>query len=225
MLREHLQYLILQSLFDSRYACHYTFQGGSYLRIVYGTHRFSEDLHFDNADLAPTDFEATAALIQRFLELRGHKVALSFAYKGAYHCSIRFPGFLYDHGLSGHKEAKIMIKLDTEKQDFEYERELVPLKKKLGWIRIFSFPLSRSRCGRCTQFSRLLGHGGLDGLMVFLVFPIPRGDVALLRLYVHHTNHYIHYGNRRITRLLPCQNGYYRGVAFRAGYPGAEGCQ
>lgn len=142
LLREHLQYLILQALFDSRYACQYTFLGGSCLRIVYGTHRFSEDLDFGNVGLEPADFEATAAIIQRFLELRGYKVTLSFAYKGAYHCSIRFPGILYDHGLSGHKEAKIMIKLDTEKQDYEYERELVPLKKFGVDTDIFVTPMS-----------------------------------------------------------------------------------
>lgn len=129
MLREYLQYQILQALFDSKYGHQYTFLGGSCLRIAYGTNRFSEDLDFDNVGLDQAAFEESAAIIQRFLALRGFEVSLRFAYKGAYHCSIRFPGILYNYQLSGHKEAKVLIKLDTEKQAYEYKRDLITLNK------------------------------------------------------------------------------------------------
>ncbi|WP_273445741.1 nucleotidyl transferase AbiEii/AbiGii toxin family protein [Neolewinella agarilytica] len=129
LLREYLQYEILQAIFQSKLGHKYTFLGGTCLRIAYGTERFSEDLDFDNVGLGKSEFEDTAKAIKRHLELRGYKVELKFAYKGAYHCNIRFPALLFDYGLSGHKEAKLMIKLDTEKQHFEYKPEIFDLNK------------------------------------------------------------------------------------------------
>lgn len=129
ILREYLQYEILQAIFESKFGYKYTFLGGTCLRIAYETQRFSEDLDFDNVDLDQSEFEETARLIKRHLELRGYEVELKFAYKGAYHCNVRFPALLYKYELSGHKEAKLMIKLDTEKQHFQYEREVFDLNK------------------------------------------------------------------------------------------------
>ncbi|MGB3800192.1 MAG: nucleotidyl transferase AbiEii/AbiGii toxin family protein, partial [Lewinella sp.] len=34
---------------------------------------------------------------------------------------------LYGYELSGHREAKLFIKMDTEKQQFHYNRELIPI--------------------------------------------------------------------------------------------------
>jgi len=129
MLREYLQYEILKLIFESKYGYKYTFLGGTCLRIAYSTQRFSEDLDFDNVGLEKEEFEETAEIIQRGLKLLGYEVMLKFAYKGAYHCNVRFPGLLYDYDLSPHKEARVLIKLDTEKQHFEYEREIYDLNK------------------------------------------------------------------------------------------------
>jgi hypothetical protein len=49
--------------------------------------------------------------------------------KGAFHCNVKFPALLYDYKLSGHKEAKLFIQLDTEKQHYDYERALIPIDK------------------------------------------------------------------------------------------------
>lgn len=122
ILREYLQYEILRAIFQSKFGNKYTFLGGTCLRIVHQTERFSEDLDFDNVGLTQEEFEHTAGEVKRHLELLGYEVALKFAYKGAFHCNIRFPALLYKYGLSGHKEAKLLIKLDTEKQHFDYER-------------------------------------------------------------------------------------------------------
>ena len=127
LLREYLQYEILTIIFTSKFAHRYTFLGGTCLRICYGTERFSEDLDFDNQDLTVAEFEETARIIKRQMELRGFRIELKFAYKGAYHCSIKFPGLLYGYELSGHREAKLFIKMDTEKQQYHYHRELVPI--------------------------------------------------------------------------------------------------
>jgi predicted nucleotidyltransferase component of viral defense system len=129
MLREYLQYEILKLIFEGKYAHKFTFLGGTCLRICYGTTRFSEDLDFDNVVLTREEFEESCAAIQRGLELLGYEVALRFAYKGAFHCNIRFPALLFKYQLSGHKEAKLLIKMDTEKQHYDYERAFVPINK------------------------------------------------------------------------------------------------
>ncbi len=122
LLREYLQYEILRALFYSKYGNLYTFLDGTCLRIVHKTERFSEDLDFDNVGLSEPEFQETGESIKRHLQQLGYEVTLKFVNRGAFHCNVRFPALLYKYGLSGHKEAKLLIKLDTEKQHFDYER-------------------------------------------------------------------------------------------------------
>ncbi|MFH0838466.1 MAG: nucleotidyl transferase AbiEii/AbiGii toxin family protein, partial [Patescibacteria group bacterium] len=44
ILKEYLQYKILNSIFESDYGRKLAFLGGTALRIIYGSTRFSEDL-------------------------------------------------------------------------------------------------------------------------------------------------------------------------------------
>lgn len=48
LLREYLQYKILEIIFLSEFAQGLSFMGGSAIHIVHGLPRFSEDLDFDN---------------------------------------------------------------------------------------------------------------------------------------------------------------------------------
>ena len=121
MLREYLQCVILEILFESPFARQFSFLGGTCLRLVHGNTRFSEDLDFDNFGLTDADFEAVAAFLQKGLERMGFRVELSQVHRGAYRCNIRFPGLLFEQGLSGHREEKILIQLDTQSQDFAFQ--------------------------------------------------------------------------------------------------------
>lgn len=141
MLREYLQYKILEIIFESRNATGLCFLGGTCLRIVHGNRRFSEDLDFDNIRLKEDAFEKVAIDIQRQLEREGYKVELKTVMKGAWHCHIRFPGLLYEAGLSGHREEKILIQLDTEPQDFDYEPERFILNRFEVFTTILTTPL------------------------------------------------------------------------------------
>ena len=120
ILREYLQYKILQIIFDSEYATQFIFLGGTCLRIVHGNTRFSEDLDFDNLRMKEDVFEKISSLIRKQLEQEGYSVEMRTVYRGAYHCYIRFPELLYREGLSGHPEEKILIQLDTEPQHFDF---------------------------------------------------------------------------------------------------------
>ena len=129
ILREYLQYEILRILFNSKHGYKFTFLGGTCIRIVHDSERFSEDLDFDNEGLTVEEFEMTAATIQRELGLLGYTTTIKFTYKGAYHCALKFPGLQYQYGLSGHKEARLLLKIDTEKQGYDYRADIVRLVK------------------------------------------------------------------------------------------------
>jgi hypothetical protein len=62
-------------------------------------------------------------------------------YKGAFHCYIRFPEILYKEGLSGYKEEKILIQLDTEPQHFDFVPEKYILNRFDVFTQIFITPL------------------------------------------------------------------------------------
>ncbi len=121
MLREYLQCVILEILFESAFAKKFSFLGGTCLRLVHGNTRFSEDLDFDNFGLTDADFDLVAEHVQKGLERQGLRVEVSSVHRGAYRCNIRFPGLLFEQGLSGHREEKILIQLDTQNQDYSFQ--------------------------------------------------------------------------------------------------------
>lgn len=123
ILREYLQYKILEIIFNSEYAGKLCFLGGTCLRIVHNNSRFSEDLDFDNFNLTQEDFKIISINIINKLRLQGLTVEIRNVMAGAFHCYIKFPNLLFDSGLSGHHEEKILIQLDTEPQNYIYKPE------------------------------------------------------------------------------------------------------
>lgn len=142
LLREYLQYKILEIIFESKYATHLCFLGGTCLRVVHGNNRFSEDLDFDNINLNEDAFQDIAIEIEKGLEREGYEVELKMVMKGAWHCHIKFPGLLFEEGLTGHRDEKILIQLDTEPQYFTYEPDRHILNKFDVFTTILSTPLS-----------------------------------------------------------------------------------
>ena len=129
LLREYLQYKILEIIFESKYATNLAFIGGTCLRIVHGNTRFSEDLDFDNFDLSEREFTELSEIIKDKLQKQGYIVEIKNVIAGAFHCYVRFPGILFNESLSGHVEEKILIQLDTEAHKFEYDTKKYILNK------------------------------------------------------------------------------------------------
>lgn len=123
ILREYLQCKILNIIYNSEFASKFIFLGGTCLRIVFGNSRFSEDLDFDNFGLTENDFDNLSSVIRKELEKEGYAVEIKNVFKGAFHCIIRFPALLFQQGLSGFKEEKILIQLDMEPQHFPFTSE------------------------------------------------------------------------------------------------------
>jgi predicted nucleotidyltransferase component of viral defense system len=102
--------------------------------------RFSEDLDFDNFNLSIDDFNSITVVVKKELEKLGYNVEMRNIHQGAYHCYIRFPDLLYNEGLSNHKEEKILIQLDTESHEFEYQPDHPILNKFDVFTRINATP-------------------------------------------------------------------------------------
>jgi predicted nucleotidyltransferase component of viral defense system len=120
ILREYLQYKILDIIFSSEFSNKLIFMGGTALRIIYGNSRFSEDLDFDNLGMAEKEFEQLSLTIKKGLELEGYKIEMDNVFKGAYRCTIKLPEVLFQNKRSSIKEEKIMIQVDAAPQDFNY---------------------------------------------------------------------------------------------------------
>lgn len=120
MLREYLQYKILDSLFSHVLGQKFRFIGGTALRIIHNLPRFSEDLDFDHTGISFNEFKEVSEHIKNELELEGYIVDIDFSGNTAFRCKIKVPKLLYEMGLSPHQEERILIQLDTEDQSFEF---------------------------------------------------------------------------------------------------------
>lgn len=183
ILREYLQYKLLQILFESEYANELCFLGGTCLRIVHGNTRFSEDLDFDNFTIAEDTFAKVSDILKKQLELEGYEIEIKTVFRGAYHCYIRFPEILYKEGLSGYREEKILIQLDTEPQHFDFVPEKYIINRFDIFTQIFITPLnlllSQKFYAVCNR-ERNKGRDFFD--IVFLLSLVDRPDYNYLEL-------------------------------------------
>ena len=141
LLREYLQYKILEIVFDSKFGEKLSFMGGTATHIIHGNTRFSEDLDFDNLGLTEKEFEQLANSVQKRLQLEGFKAEIKNVFKGAYRCYIRILDILFENGLSKHKDEKLLIEIDTEPQGYTYSPEKVIINKFDVFLRINVVPM------------------------------------------------------------------------------------
>lgn len=130
-LREIMQSLALLGLWRAKFFEHAAFYGGTSLRILYGSDRFSEDLDFDCKDLGKEEFMEMTDGVLRFLQLNGLKVKVKDHESNrlsAFRRSYYFPAFLFDMGMTGHREERFMLKIESEDQLFHYDPVLVNIK-------------------------------------------------------------------------------------------------
>ena len=183
ILREYLQHKILQIIFDSKYAGQLVFLGGTCLRIVHNNSRFSEYLDFDNFNMDESVFENIAKLIEKQLQREGYETEMKTVFKGAYHCHIRFQKLLYNEGLSGFADEKILIQLDTEPQHFSFEPEQYLLNRFDIFTRIFITPLDILLAQKFYAVINRKRNKGRDFFdIVFLLSKISKPNYAYLDL-------------------------------------------
>ena len=71
LLREYLQYKILESIYESDLGQKLVFMGGTAVHIIHGNSRFSEDLDFDNLGLEKKSFDLLISKIMTSLKRQG----------------------------------------------------------------------------------------------------------------------------------------------------------
>jgi predicted nucleotidyltransferase component of viral defense system len=169
MLREYLQYKILKIIFDSEYAARLSFIGGTAIRIVHGSDRFSEDLDFDHFGLSLTNFKSLVNLVQRTLAKEGLETEVKIVSRGAWRCYLKIPNLLHQFGLSSYPEEKIVVQLDTTPQDFKFKPDLKIINKfgVFAEIRVNPLPILLSqKIVAILSRKRILGRDLYD--MVYL---------------------------------------------------------
>lgn len=199
LLREYLQYKILEIMFDSRFGRRLSFMGGTAIRIIHSNTRFSEDLDFDNLGLEEKDFGQLTKLIQRTLQLEGYTVETKNVFKGAYRSYIRIPNILFETGLSGHKEEKLSIQVDAEPQRFNYRLDKIILNKFEVFLRINVVPvdiLLAQKIFAILERKRPMGRDFYDAVFL-LGKTTPNLDYLKLKLEI---NNWVDLKNRLLLR-------------------------
>lgn len=141
ILKEYVQLLILNYLSTTSYIRKLTFIGGTNLRLVKGIDRFSEDLDFDCKNLSKEEFIEMTENVLLFLKRNGFSAIAKDRTNDKLHAfsrSIHFPEFLFDLGLSGHREERFMIKIESQDQQVNYQPTVVNIK---GCGFFFPFPV------------------------------------------------------------------------------------
>lgn len=114
--REYLQARILGSFHRAGAMIPLAFHGGTALRWLYGSARYSEDLDFavEGSGLA-YDFRAYLQAIRAELAAEGHAVELKVNDRKAVHSAfVRCPGLLYELGLSPHRNEVLSVKIEVD---------------------------------------------------------------------------------------------------------------
>jgi len=129
MLREYLQYKILAAIFESKYAERLSFIGGTAIRIIYGSDRFSEDLDLNHSELPREEYNHLTKGVRRMLEKEGLQVETRNVFKDTFRCYLRISHLLFEYGLSAHRDEKVLIQLDARAENFDLKPHLKIINK------------------------------------------------------------------------------------------------
>ncbi|HAI73812.1 MAG TPA: hypothetical protein DCS28_03000 [Candidatus Moranbacteria bacterium] len=184
ILKEYLQYRILDIVFSSKYGDRLIFMGGTCIRIVHGNDRFSEDIDLDNYDLNEADFADLMDVVKMELEKEGVGVEIRNSFHNVYHCYIKFPRILFDNKLSPLKDEKILIQIDS----FQLKKKPETILKVLSKFDVFSeikiytpeVALSQKICALIDR-KRAKGRDIYD---VVYLYSMTKPDWAYLKKYL-----------------------------------------
>lgn len=114
--REYLQARILACLQRAGAMVPLAFHGGTALRILYASDRYSEDLDFAlERDRSQYDFRAYLRVIQNQLTAEAYAIDLKVNDRKVVHSAfVRFAGLLHELGLSPHREKVLSVKIEVD---------------------------------------------------------------------------------------------------------------
>jgi hypothetical protein len=116
LVREYLQARILESLQKSGAMIPLAFHGGTALRFLYSHGRYSEDLDFALEENRESyDFRDYLKAIRSDLSPEGYQIEIKANdQKTVNSAFIRFPGLLYEMGLSPMQSEVLAVKIEVD---------------------------------------------------------------------------------------------------------------
>ncbi|MBR4585059.1 MAG: nucleotidyl transferase AbiEii/AbiGii toxin family protein [Bacteroidales bacterium] len=158
MLKEYLQLQILDHLSTTSYINKISFIGGTNLRIVQGIDRFSEDLDFDCKDLSEEEFMTMTDSVVNYL--RNSNIDVETRDKPnprltAFRRNLYFPQMLFNLGLTGHRDERLLLKIETQNQGVAYQPIVVNINK-MGFFFSIQVPPLDVLCAM--KFSAILSR-------------------------------------------------------------------
>ncbi len=124
MLKEYIQCQILEYLSNSRYIAKLSFIGGTNLRLIKHSDRFSEDLDFDCKDMTKEEFLSMTDGVLRHLTNVGYQAEPKEREHEkliAYRRSIYFPQLLFSLHVSAYRNASFFKEMEMQDQQFPYK--------------------------------------------------------------------------------------------------------
>ena len=149
ILKEYLQLIILDHLANTPYISKIAFIGGTNLRLIQGIDRFSEDLDFDCKQMGEKDFNDMTDSVIHYLKLNNIRVEPRDKPNpklSAYRRNLHFPEMLFDLGITGHREERLLIKIEMQNQGVDYTTEVATVNK-MGFFFNLSVPPLNVLCG------------------------------------------------------------------------------
>ena len=132
MLKEYLQLLILDYLATTPYINKVSFIGGTNLRLIQGIDRFSEDLDFDCKDLSEEEFMAMTDSVVNYLQQNNIDVETRDKANPkltAFRRNLYFPEMLFNLKLTGHREERLLLKIEAQDQGVDYQSEVATVNR------------------------------------------------------------------------------------------------
>lgn len=158
IIKEYLQLLILDYLTTTTYINKIVFIGGTNLRLVKRIDRFSEDLDFDCKGITESEFIKMTDGIVEFLKRLGYRVETRDKKNdklNAYQRTIYFPELLFELGLSGYRQERFLVKIESQDQQIEYKKIMAPIE---GCGMYFLFPVPTDAVLCAMKISALLSR-------------------------------------------------------------------
>lgn len=181
MMQEYIQLSILDYLSTTQYIRKLIFIGGTNLRLVKGIDRFSEDLDFDCKEMSKEEFMKMSDDVMHFLIRNGYKAESrdkNSSKRRAFRRNIYFPEFLFDLGLSGHRDERFLIKIEAQDQGVRYTPEVKNIK---GCGFYFPFPVPPDPVLCAMKVTALLERGkGRDFYDVMFLLGLTKPDYDFL---------------------------------------------
>ena len=114
--REYLQARILEALQRAGAMVPLAFHGGTALRFLFGSARYSEDLDFAlEREQGLYDFRTYLRTVKRDLIEQGYQVDMKINDQKTVHSAfIRFPELLHELGLSPHRSQLLSVKIEVD---------------------------------------------------------------------------------------------------------------